>query len=115
MIRRLSAAGRAWPRSAGRRVDLLHRQVEAAQRHRKRVGERRLRDDVLKIDAEVHDRLRDLRTDAADDAVGAHQPRGGDRLEQVLRDERVHRRHAGDVDDGDPATRCRRSAAAGSP
>ena len=43
----------------------------------------------------------DLRADAADDALGAHEPRGGDGLEQVLRHQRIHRGHAGDVDDGD--------------
>ena len=48
---------------------------------------------------EMDDRLRDLRTDAADDAVGAHQTGGRDGLEQVLGDERVDGRHAGDVDD----------------
>ena len=47
--------------------------------------------------------------DAADDAVRAHQPRRGDRLQQVLGDERVHGRHAGDVDDRDARARSRRS------
>ena len=50
---------------------------------------------------EVDDGLRDLRPDAADDAVGAHQPGGRDRLDQMLRHQRVDGRHAGDVDDGD--------------
>ncbi len=49
----------------------------------------------------MHDGLRDLRANAADDAVRAHQARGGDRLQQMLRDQRVDRRHAGDVDDRD--------------
>ena len=53
------------------------------------------------VDAEMDDRLRDLRPDAADDAVRAHQPGGRDRLQQMLRDQRVHGRHAGDVDDRD--------------
>jgi hypothetical protein len=47
----------------------------------------------------VNDRLRDLGPDAADDAIGAHQAGGGDRLQQMLRGQRVDRRHAGDVDD----------------
>ena len=72
-------------------------------------------DDVAEIDAEMHDRLRDLRPDAADDAVGAHQPRRRHGLQQMLRDQRVDRRHAGDVDDRDLRARSRRSAAAGSP
>ena len=77
------------------------REAAALQRDRERVRQRRLGDHVVQLDAEVDDRLGDLRADAADDAVGAHQPRGGDGLEQVLRGERVDRRHAGDVDDGD--------------
>ena len=59
--------------------------------------------------------LRDLRPDAADDALGAHQPRGGDGLEQVLRDQRVDRRHAGDVDDRDAGAGLDDASAAGSP
>ncbi len=65
-------------------------------------------DHVAQVDAEVHDGLRDLRPDAADDAVGAHQPRRRDRLEQVLGDQRVDGGHAGDVDDRRCARRCRR-------
>jgi hypothetical protein len=42
---------------------------------------------------------------SADDAVGAHQARGRDGLHEVLRDERVDGRHAGDVDDGDRGAR----------
>ena len=49
----------------------------------------------------MHDRLRDLRPDAADDAIRAHQPRRRDGLQQMLRDERIDGRHAGDVDDRD--------------
>ena len=51
--------------------------------------------------AEVDDRLGDLGADAADDALGPHQPGGRHRLQQVLCRERVHRRHARDVDDRD--------------
>ena len=49
-------------------------------------------------------RLRDLRADARDNAIRAHQPRGGHGLEQVLGNQGVHGRHAGDVDDGDLRT-----------
>ena len=42
-------------------------------------------DHVAEIDAQMDDRLRDLRPDAADDAVGAHQPRRRDGLQQMLR------------------------------
>ena len=55
----------------------------------------------VQLDAEMHHGLRDLRPDAADDAVGAHQPRGGDGLQQMLGGQRIDRGHAGDVDDGD--------------
>src|SRR6195952_2426266 len=72
---------------------LLHRELQ-------RVGQRRLGGDALQVDAQVHDGLRDLRADAADDAVGAHQADGGDGLEQVLRDQGVDGGHARDVDDG---------------
>jgi len=48
----------------------------------------------------VHDGLGDLRADAADDAVSAHEAGRGDGLEQVLGDQGVDGRHAGDVDDG---------------
>ncbi len=71
------------------------------QRESEGVRERGTRMDALQVDAQVHDGLRDLRPDAAHDAVGTHEPDGGHRLEQVLRDQRVHRGHAGDVDDGD--------------
>ena len=64
-------------------------------------GERRLGDDVREVDAEVDDRLRDLRPDAADDALGAHQARRRDGLQEMLRHQRVDGRHAGDVDDRD--------------
>ena len=43
--------------------------------------------------------LGDLRADAGDDALGAHQPGGHHGLEEVLGDLGVDRRHAGDVDD----------------
>ena len=41
------------------------------------------------------------RADPADDAVGAHQPRRRNGLDQVLRHQRIDGRHAGDVDDRD--------------
>ena len=53
----------------------------------------------------MHDRLGDLRTDAAQYAIGTHQPRSRDRLDQVLCHQRIDRGHAGDVDDGDLRTR----------
>src|SRR5262249_50839514 len=65
------------------------------------IGERRLRGDGIEIHAQMDDGLSDLRADATDDAVSTHQPCGGDRLQQMLCDERVNRRHACDVEDGD--------------
>jgi hypothetical protein len=46
-----------------------------AEGDRERVGEARLGGDGGEVHAEVHDGLRDLRADAADDAVGAHEAR----------------------------------------
>ncbi len=63
-------------------------------------GERGFCCHVRQVDAEVNDRLRDLRTHAADDAIRAHQSGGSDRLKQVLGDDRVHGRDTGNVDDG---------------
>ena len=54
--------------------------------------------DVAELDAERDDRLRDLRPDAGDGALRPEQPGRAHRLEQVLGDLGVHRRHAGDVD-----------------
>src|SRR5687768_11668448 len=44
----------------------------ALEREQEGVGERGLGRHALQVDAEVHDRLGDLRSDAADDALGAH-------------------------------------------
>jgi hypothetical protein len=77
------------------------RRTRAFQGHDKGVGQRGLGHDVLQVDAEVDDGLGDLRADAADDAIGAHQARGGDGLQSMLGHQRVDGGHAGDVDDGD--------------
>src|SRR2546421_3261059 len=82
-----------------------HGEARALQRNGEGVGQRGLRRDRVQVDPEVHDRLCDLWPDAADDAVGAHQPRRRHRLEQVLGDQRVHGGHAGDVDDSDGGAR----------
>jgi len=67
---------------------------------RQRVGQRRLGGDVAELDAERHDRLRHLRPDAADDALGPEQTRRAHRLEQMLGHLGVHRGHPGDVQHG---------------
>src|SRR5579883_2817798 len=78
--------------------------ADALQRQREGVSHRRLRDDV-ELHAEMDEGLGDLRADAADDAVRAHEARGRDRLEQMLRHHRVDRGHARDVDDRDLGAR----------
>ena len=56
------------------------RHTEALQSEQKGIRHRGFRGDVLKIDAQMHDGLRDLRTDAANNAIRSHQPRRGDGL-----------------------------------
>jgi hypothetical protein len=73
---------------------------ELTERERERVGHRRLGDDT-ELEPEMDDSLRDLRADAADNAIGPHQASGRHGLDQVLRYQSVDRRHTGDVDDGD--------------
>src|SRR5688572_11734028 len=77
-----------------------HRETASGERDRERVGERGLGGHVAEVDSEMHDGLRDLRANAADDALGAHQPGGRHRLQEVLRHERVDRGHPGDVENG---------------
>src|SRR5262249_12491189 len=60
------------------------RETAAVEGDRERIRERGLRDHALEVDPEMHDRLRDLRADTADDALRAHEPRGGDGLQQML-------------------------------
>src|SRR4051794_2713284 len=82
-IRSTASGPRVWA------VRLHHGQVQTLERDGERVGERRLRRHSLEIDTEVYDRLRDLRTNAADDALGTHEARRSDRLQEMLRGERV--------------------------
>src|SRR6476469_8886225 len=77
-----------------------HLDAVPEQRVPQRVREGRLRHDVAELDAERDDGLGDLRADAGDDALRAHQSRRHHGLEQVLGDLRVPRAHAGDVADG---------------
>src|SRR5687767_10504665 len=93
-MRSTSAMLRRWANAANRLAGALQGDGEGG-------GERRLRGHRLQLHAQMHDRLRDLRPDAADETVGPHQPRGGNRLQKMLGHERVDRRHARDVDDGD--------------
>src|SRR5947209_3227891 len=73
-----------------------------SQRQSKRVRQGRLGGHVEEVNAQVDDRLRDLRANSADDAVRAHQPGRGHRFEEVLRDHGVDRGHARDVDNCNP-------------
>ena len=56
------------------------------ERGGERVGQRCLGRDIAELDAERHDRLRDLRPDAGDGALRPEQPGRAHGLEQVLRD-----------------------------
>src|SRR6185312_6841424 len=73
--------------------------------HRESIRQRSLGGHLRQVYAEVDDGLRNLRPDAADDAVRTHQTRRGYRLQKVLRDEGVHGRDARDVDDRDGSAR----------
>ena len=59
----------------------------------------------VKVKPEVNDGLCNLRSDAADDAFGTHQAGSRNSLDEMLRNERIDRRHAGDVDDRELGTR----------
>ena len=83
------------------RCGFRHGGADAAHREHERVGQRGLGGDSAEVHAQVDDRLGDLGSDAADDALGAHEPGGPDRLEQVLGHEGVDGGHARNVDDGD--------------
>src|SRR5262249_29205683 len=86
------------PSAGGPRSDP---QPRPPQRNREGACERRLGDHVPQLDPEVDDGLRDLRPDAADDALRAHEPGRGHGLQQMLGHQGVDGRHAGDVDDRD--------------
>jgi hypothetical protein len=53
----------------------------------------------------MHNRLGDLRANAADNAVGTHQPSSRYRFDQMLRDQSIDGWNAGDIDDGDLSAR----------
>ena len=83
------------------RVLANHFVAAAPQSYGESIRQRGLGGDFRQIDAQMNDGLRDLRTDAADQAIGAHQTRRGHGLQQVLRHQRIHHRDAGDIDDGE--------------
>src|SRR5215218_4021074 len=62
-----------------------HRATGALQRDTECISKTPLRGHVTEIDAEVNDGLRDLWANATDDAFSAHEPRGSNGLEDVLR------------------------------
>src|SRR3954470_16188220 len=82
-------------------VRLRDGKTRTLQCERERIRKIRLRHDALQVEAEMHDGLRDLRTHAADDGIGTHEADGRHGLQQMLGDQGVDGRHAGDVDDGD--------------
>src|SRR5512146_2534487 len=72
-------------------------EAESLERLAKCVRKARFCDDFSQPHAEMDDRLCDLRSDAADNAIRSHQPRSGHGLDEMLRDEGIHRGHARDV------------------
>ena len=50
----------------------------------------------------MDDGLRNLRPDSAQNALRAHQSSRGNRFQQVLRDQRIYSRHAGNIDNCKP-------------
>src|SRR6185437_2268447 len=83
---------------------LFDLQIQRLESELQCAGERRFGDDACQIDTQVYDSLCDLGTDTADDAFGAHQPCGAHRLDEVLGNQRVDCRDAGDIQDGDAAS-----------
>src|SRR5690606_33661314 len=67
----------------------------------KRVRQSGFGDNIFQVDAQLDDGLGDLRPDAANDTVGAHQSGGGNRFQQMLRHQGVHHGNAADIDDRD--------------
>src|SRR3569833_2068278 len=80
-------------------IRMRNRRARALQGNDESIRQSRLGDDILKVDSQIHEGLRNLRTNAADDAVRAHQARGSNGFQQMLRHQRIDRRHAGDIDD----------------
>ena len=56
------------------------------------------RDHIFKIDPQMHNGLSYLRPHPADNAFGPHQARRRNRLQQVLRHQRIDSGNTGDVD-----------------
>src|SRR6478609_2254723 len=79
---------------------LLERTAGTLERKRQRIGEIRLGRNSLQVHAEMHDRLRDLRAHTRDDAFRAHETQRRHRLQQMLSDQRVDRRHTRDIENG---------------
>ena len=86
------------------RLDRLYGQSRRVKRHGEGVGQRGLGDHVAQLHSQMNDGLGNLRTNAANDAVGSHETRRRDRLQQVLRYQRIDERNTGDIDDGDVRT-----------
>src|SRR5438067_2516994 len=81
-------------RGDDRAADHFERELDA-------VGHLRARRYLREVYAELNHRLRNRGADACEYAARAHQARGGHGLDEVVCDERVHRAHARDVEDGD--------------
>ena len=75
-------------------------QIQDVQRHLQSGGQRRARDDVRQVDAQMHERLGNGRPHARQHHLRPQQADGADGLDQMLRRLRVDRRHAHDVHQG---------------
>ena len=82
----------------------MHRDAGALERQRERIGQGGLGGDALEVNTEVNDGQRNLRTNTADEALGAHQAYRRHCLELMLSDHRIDGRHTGDIDEGDLGT-----------
>lgn len=77
----------------------------ALQCHDKGISQRGFRHHVFQVDAEMDNSLRNLRANSADDAVSVHEACRSNRFQQVLGHQRIHRRHAGNVDNCNQGSR----------
>ena len=69
-----------------------------ADRDGESVGQACFGNNIRQIDSQMHDRLGDLRPDPADNTLGTHETRRGHGLQEMLGDQRINGRHAGNVD-----------------
>src|ERR1700722_14578747 len=83
----------------------LNRLSGPPQRQSESIGQCGFGHDRPQLHSQMHDGGCNLRPDAADNAFGAHQARRRHGFHQVLRNQRVYRRYARDIDDGNAGAR----------